>query len=514
MLVDLGITSWRKSDVRSQLPTRLILLIASLFTPAIALAAECDGLLVRGAPIDTVIDACRKDAADGDNEAAKLAEVLEEGGWMVGAIKRSDALTRGNLIDAAWEFNKAAEKHRGEYRSLGISRSVDLSRDRMTIEKLVRRLSRYDARTSLLFYDYSDRHLRVWVISNNEGMGYLTPSVIRQSIDYRSVQIEEDDLEETLYGFRGDLGTLGRQIERAPVFLGDRSGQARTSSESSTMEDVSRLLVPEPWHSLILGSEKIFIVPTRGIGSVPFSALEVNSKPLVESVAVTVLPSLFDLPDPLAEMYPLGPESLSSLIVGNPEYGKDSQWRFPQLPGAEREAKSIARQLGVSPLIGPAATTDEVVSRLEDADIALLATHGVASFDAPLDESFLVFSGTDQATRRLTAREIQGLSLKARLVVLSACQTGLGGVHDAGIIGLARAFKIAGVDEVVVSLWNVDDKVNVELMETFFTEYGRGGVTASEALRKAMLSTRSNHPELGHWAPFVVISGTGTTIDN
>lgn len=89
---------------------------------------------------------------------------------------------------------------------------------------------------------------------------------------------------------------------------------------------------------------------------------------------------------------------------------------------------------------------------------------------------------------RLAAKEIQNLSLRqARLVVLSACQTGLGKIEDAGIIGLARAFKIAGAGEVVVSLWNVDDKVTAELMTSFIKIYLEGKSNASDALRASML---------------------------
>jgi CHAT domain-containing protein len=72
-----------------------------------------------------------------------------------------------------------------------------------------------------------------------------------------------------------------------------------------------------------------------------------------------------------------------------------------------------------------------------------------------------------------------------QIAILSAYQTGLGKVHDAGIIGLARAFQIAGVPRVLMSLWSVDDAATNELMQAF-VKHLENDIPA-EALRKAML---------------------------
>lgn len=69
---------------------------------------------------------------------------------------------------------------------------------------------------------------------------------------------------------------------------------------------------------------------------------------------------------------------------------------------------------------------------------------------------------------RVTARQVQKLKLSKRpLVVLSACQTGAGQAIDAGVIGLARAFQIAGAVNRVMSLWNIDDHATKSLMTEF-----------------------------------------------
>jgi CHAT domain-containing protein len=101
-----------------------------------------------------------------------------------------------------------------------------------------------------------------------------------------------------------------------------------------------------------------------------------------------------------------------------------------------------------------------------------------------------------------TAREIQQTRLSARLAVLSACQTGLGKAHDAGIIGLARAFQLAGVPRVVMSLWSVYDDATAELMQAF-ARHLRAHAPA-EALRQAMLEVKRHRPDPTEWASFVI----------
>jgi CHAT domain-containing protein len=78
----------------------------------------------------------------------------------------------------------------------------------------------------------------------------------------------------------------------------------------------------------------------------------------------------------------------------------------------------------------------------------------------------------------------------------------LGKTHDAGIIGLARAFQIAGVPRVVMSLWSVNDAATSELMQAFVANL-RSFVPA-EALRRAMLQVRRKRPHPAQWASFVL----------
>lgn len=179
-------------------------------------------------------------------------------------------------------------------------------------------------------------------------------------------------------------------------------------------------------------------------------------------------------------------------------------------PGARREAELVAKFSGVSALTGNAATKKAVMATLRattQPDLIYFATHAIASETRSLDEGFLVLASEGSPEEaRLTAREIQSLSLRADLAVLSACQTGLGGRHAAGVVGVGRAFHLAGVPHVLTSLWSIADESTASLMGEFTMQLRHGVVHRffpSDALRHAMLEVRRRNPDPSHWASFV-----------
>jgi len=119
------------------------------------------------------------------------------------------------------------------------------------------------------------------------------------------------------------------------------------------------------------------------------------------------------------------------------------------------------------------------------------ATHGLLNSEHP-ELSGMVFSLVDANGKPqngfLRLHEIYNLNLPAELVVLSACQTGLGkDVKGEGLIGLTRGFMYAGAKRVVASLWQVDDSATAELMQRFYAKMFRGGLRPAAALREAQV---------------------------
>lgn len=136
--------------------------------------------------------------------------------------------------------------------------------------------------------------------------------------------------------------------------------------------------------------------------------------------------------------------------------------------------------------------------------------------DDPMLRSGIVLAGVNRVWSGLspiegredgiiTAYEISQLDLRnTNLVVLSACETALGDIKgNEGVFGLQRAFKLAGVKNMVLSLWKVPDKETAELMKAFYTNYLQGN-TAREAFSRAQQEMRNRYSPY-YWAAFVLI---------
>lgn len=137
------------------------------------------------------------------------------------------------------------------------------------------------------------------------------------------------------------------------------------------------------------------------------------------------------------------------------------------------------------------------------------ATHGVVNESTPTLSGILLNTKNEsEEDGVLHLGEIYNLELNAELVVLSACETGLGKLADGeGIIGLARGFKYAGANAMLVSLWPVDDASTSQLMRSFYSKLLDGKAKA-EAVRQAKLDMADNHMLFSapyHWAGFILI---------
>ncbi|HEX9733047.1 MAG TPA: CHAT domain-containing tetratricopeptide repeat protein [Thermoanaerobaculia bacterium] len=187
--------------------------------------------------------------------------------------------------------------------------------------------------------------------------------------------------------------------------------------------------------------------------------------------------------------------------------------RFTPLPGTLEEAQAILELAQGDKLeaLGAAATKARVAGgELRDYEILHFATHGIVNREAP-GLSGLVLSLYNEndlpVDGFLHLHEIYNLDLSAELVVLSACETGLGPeVRGEGLIGLTRGFMYAGVPRVLVSLWRVSDRGTAELMRRFYWSVLEVSVSPARALHVAQISMLEdaewNHPV--YWASFVL----------
>ncbi len=221
----------------------------------------------------------------------------------------------------------------------------------------------------------------------------------------------------------------------------------------------------------------------------------------------------------------------------------DPTMKVQALPGTQAEVDSVGSLLvntgwKVEEYTG-AEATEEKVKEINKPGVLLLSTHGYFRPDStpgsnPLLRSGILLSGAAKTLREgrsgegedgiLTAYEAMNLNLdNTELVVLSACETGLGEIKNGeGVYGLQRAFQVAGARNIIMSLWKVNDEVTQELMVAFFRIWlgdeaavGTSGQTAGRlakgsddlrlAFRKAQLEIRKKHPEPYYWGAFVMV---------
>jgi len=176
------------------------------------------------------------------------------------------------------------------------------------------------------------------------------------------------------------------------------------------------------------------------------------------------------------------------------------------------EIGSVARALrqgNVTALLGKEATERAFkAADLGSYDVIHIAAHGVID-DADWWRSALLLGpdpGSGGEDGFLTAWEVAELKIRARLVVLSACSTGAGGLSQGeGIGGLSRAFFRAGAKDLVVSLWNVDDKAATAFMGRFYEGIAGGESPALALARTKKWMIEEGHSNPFYWAPFVLI---------
>jgi len=187
---------------------------------------------------------------------------------------------------------------------------------------------------------------------------------------------------------------------------------------------------------------------------------------------------------------------------------------LPRLTATATEARAIAAAATSTNVLLATdfeANLDTVLSgRLSDYNIWHFATHGLLDARSP-DLSGLVFSLVDSEGRPtpgyLKIQDIFDLSIHPELVVLSACNSGLGEQVDGeGTVGLSYAFLHAGARQIVSTLWNVDDRASSDLMEKFYQAMLTDNLSPPAALRRAQraIRLRNHDSDPFYWAGYIL----------
>jgi CHAT domain-containing protein len=275
---------------------------------------------------------------------------------------------------------------------------------------------------------------------------------------------------------------------------GDDYGRAREALMAAGTRAHLDRLADLVWRPLAVDAERLIIVPHGVLHSLPFHALpfSMGDECLIDRSEVSYLPSASTLRY-LRRNGAMANDGAdpSVLVVGVED---------ERIPKVEEE---IARVRGLfargQVLRAGEARIADFRSQAAAADYVHVAAHGIFREDDPH------FSALRLADGWLSVYDLYGLDLKARLVSLSACQSGrswVGGGDE--LVGLVRGFLHAGARSLLVSLWPVHDATTAQLMAVFYGAL-RAGSPPAAALRQAMDEVRAEHPHPYHWAPFVWI---------
>lgn len=256
--------------------------------------------------------------------------------------------------------------------------------------------------------------------------------------------------------------------------------------------------------------EQLFLVPHGILESVPFAALQSNvtGQFVSERYATARLPSA-------AALVALGakraPQSAGTgAVVFAP---------FPDaLPATRREAEAVGARLpGTSVLVGAKATELQVRTALERGALVHVATHGVFNARNPMFSRVeLTRGGTPMGggDGRLEVHEILGLAVRSPFVFFSGCETGASrewtrdALLGAGEMGLAQATLAAGAQDVVSTLWRIDDAGAAVFADLFYGSFGRADATHALAQAQRAMLADSRYGSPYYWAGYT-LSGLG-----
>ncbi|MBK9146191.1 MAG: CHAT domain-containing protein [Flavobacteriales bacterium] len=308
-----------------------------------------------------------------------------------------------------------------------------------------------------------------------------------------------------------------------------RSGRSGSWQQESLQRAGDLLLGSLP----VQGARELLVIPEAQLAQLPFEVLPVtaadgNQTLLGDLATVHYEYALVSSPDPsrsepVGELLAIAPEfepiDTRGVDPSDVQSSLRSAFRDAIVPLAHNtaEVEGLLRIFSGRSITGGGIRSDEVaMGAAQPGDVLHFATHAFCDPVYP-ERSAIVLSsatvepsaerGTTNAGALIHEYEIQSLPIRADMVVLSACETGIGKeLAGEGTLSLARAFRVAGVPNIVSSLWKVDDLATKEIMVKFY-EHLAEGMGKADALAEAKRWYRKEYPSEppSKWAAFILI---------
>lgn len=316
---------------------------------------------------------------------------------------------------------------------------------------------------ALVEYLTTPNEIVIWVVS-------------QKNLQVSRVPIEEKELESLVKDYRERMQNL------APL-----------EEQSGKLYD----LAIKPIEPFIQNQRTLGIIPNGILHYISFSSLKGPNGYLFEQHPLFYAPSASVLKFTFERKYDKKSGPIKVLALGNPDLGSFNY----DLPLAELEANAIKWDFPkIDVLTREKATESWLKKHISEYQIIHIASHG--EFD-PINPLFSSLKLTrDQSNDgNFEVNEVFALDIKADLVTLSACQTGLGKIEGGDeLMGLNRAFFYAGTHALISSLWRVSDISTAILIKHFYRNYAKS--LKAESLRKAQLLVKQSYPHPSYWSGF------------
>lgn len=455
------------------------------------------------------------------NGSSKLRNtIIESGDMELKAIYKNWLETKENL-NSAYELSKE-----------------ELAKEKINVDSLQRKIDEYERQLSQKSSLFSE--------SNSKGI--TTYDTIQKLLQPNEAAIEVVQVNEFKNKFTGRSFYLSIILKKNEVIFkeignADSIDKIISVFRSNIIDQKPELdIYPLVWAKLdsCLGNtSKVYLSLDGAYHQLSVNAIkDRNANYIIDKYNIQFVGNIKDVAS-LKKYENKVTKPKTAFLIGNPNYGKNDL--IPQLPGTEKEVKSITTtlkslNLSTTTLYGNDATETKVKA-IKSPSILHIATHGyfladvskmetnkvlgidiavakenpllrsgllLANCDNVFDENYRA-SGPDNGV--LTAYEAMSLNLdKTDLVVLSACETGLGSVKQGeGVYGLQRAFLIAGAKSIIMSLWSVSDEATMELMTAFYSNYAKTG-NKQVAFVEAQKKLKTKYKDPFYWSAFVMLN--------
>lgn len=390
----------------------------------------------------------------------QLNDLREELNWFYSRLNRAAADESVTLLGETQTREKQINELMRQIKNIG--GDVQKNNKTLDLQGLQKLLGKERA---LLEFVNFDGKINVFIVTEKD-------------IEFIETETQESEVSNLLESLHFQFETMRYGESQLGIF----AAELKKRTDFYLQKLYQKLILPI---ENFIGNRHLVIVPFGRLHYLPFHALFDGENYLIEKREVSYAASALVLQHCLEKPYR---KLENALLVG---------FADEKIPFVKDEIAKIKKIFPHSEsLFGKNATFTSFKKKAKDFDIIHLACHGQFRQDNPM------FSALRLADGFLTVRDISELNLKAELITLSACETGLNKILEGDeLIGLKRGFFAAGAKSLILTLWTVNDKATQTLVADFYQNL-KEGKTISASLRAAQnnLIQEKSHPYF--WSPF------------